>query len=185
VSVRASRRAALCVAGIALASVAAPLRAQPSTPGALPPRGARVRVETASGSHVVGTVRSIEGDTIRLRVGRRYETALPLLALSVADVRGYSVSLGRDRPRGARNGALVGGGLGLGLVAFAAYTDAHASGDAMIPGTLYAVPAALLLTGVGALLGVAAAPEGWSAPVALQLAPGPDESLRVGLRLRL
>ena len=176
------RFAVLCT-GIVLAGAAAPLGAQP-VQGALPPLGARIRVETRGGSRVVGTVQSIEADTMRIYGGRRYSPALPIHVLPLADIRGYAVSLGRDRWRGARNGAFVGGGLGLVLVAFAAHTDATSHSDTMIPGTFFAVPAAVVLTGIGALIGAAAAPDRWSAPVALQLVPGSDESLGIGLRLR-
>jgi hypothetical protein len=145
---------ALCAAG--------PLRAQAVGPAAPHPEvGDRVRLEMRDGVRIVGIVTALGRDTIRLRGDRAGATAtFPLTA-----VRGYETSAGRDRRRGAWAGALVGGVLGAGLVAFALHEDATAQGDYMITATMVAVPAAVALVLAGAGVGALVAPERWTAPM--------------------
>lgn len=162
---------------------AAPLHGQAAEPG-VPPLGARVRLEIRDGSHVVGTVQAIDADTIRLYRGREYDPAAPLHVLPLRTVRSYAVSMGRARGRGARNGALVGGGLGLAVVAYAGYQDATANDIVIVPGTLVAVPIALGLTGIGALLGAQLAPDRWSSPVELRIGSRESGSLGIGFSVR-
>lgn len=170
-------------AGLLLTGLAAPLHGQVAEPG-VPPLGARVRLESQDGSHVVGTVQAIDADTIRIYRGREYDPAVPLHAVPLRAVRSYTVSMGRDRGRGARNGALIGGGLGLALVAYAGYQDAAADDAVIVPGSLVAVPVALGLTGIGALLGARLAPDRWSSPVKLGLGSRERGSLNLGFTVR-
>lgn len=175
-------RVAVALTSILLVSADRPAAAQ-ATGSAPPPVGTRVRLETRDGSHIIGVVRAADADSIRLSLGRAGDPVERLSVLPLSAVRSYALSDGRDRRRGARNGALVGGGLGLALVAYAAYEDSRA-GDIIIPGTLLAVPVAVGLTAVGTLAGTVFAPERWGAPVALELGLGAGDAVYLGLRVR-
>jgi molybdopterin-binding protein len=75
--------------------------------------GSRVRIDTADGVLVTGTVVSVEADTVRLETGR----ASIALAVLRSRVISLEVSAGRDQARGAKRGALIGGGVGLAVMA--------------------------------------------------------------------
>jgi hypothetical protein len=141
---------------------------------ARPVVGDRVELVTRDGRRLVGTVAALGPDSIRLRHG-------PVLLATEAAA--FRASAGRDRWRGARRGAVAGVLTGAALVAFALHTDANAS-DVMIPSTVLAVPAALVLTGVGAGIGAGVTRERWTAPTPLRVgAASPPRGLGVRLGL--
>jgi hypothetical protein len=81
--------------------------------------GARVRLEMASGQLVTGTVVGVEADSVRLV---SHATA-PGVTVQRASIVAYEVSAGRERGRGAKRGALIGGVLGLGVLVASLSSD--------------------------------------------------------------
>lgn len=114
----------------------------------------------------MGTVARIGADPIAFAAERR---GLAPAAVAVRDVAGVRRSLGRDRARGTRSGALVGGAVGAALVAVGVAVDRSTDAAVMVPAALLAVPAAGLLTLMGAGLGAANAPTLWSDPAPLRV----------------
>jgi hypothetical protein len=156
---------------------AAPLAAQVARPAI----GDRVLLETRAGTRVVGTVAALGADTIHLRGTWAGVT----MALPVTAVAGFQTSLGYDRWRGARVGALTGGIVGAAVVALALHADATTDAALSIPSTVIAAPAAAGLVLLGAGIGAVAMPERWTGQVPLQvgaLLRGPGHS-RLGVRL--
>ncbi len=157
------------------------LRAQGPT---VPPIGTSVRLEMQDGERVTGTVLGLDADTMRLEPEKRPLRGEHSLAIPLGAVRAYSVSMGRDRWRGAGRGALVGGILGVALIAYAVHAD-NTQNDLIIPGTVFAVPGAVILTGLGAGVGALTAPRRWSSPIPLRVGVqrGSAGALRIGLRV--
>ena len=121
--------------------------------------GDRVRLETHAGGLLQGQAVDMRGDSVRVRP----DGGTTVVVVATTAVRRFSVVDGRDRRRGARVGATVGGVLGLGLLGAALYAD-HRGTNLGSSALLYATPAAALLTVGGFALGVVAAPERWSPP---------------------
>jgi len=141
-----------------------------------PAIGDRVRLEIAdSVRRVTGTVAAHRGDTITV------ETHGEFRLVNIGSIERYELSVGRDRPRGARRGALVGGALGLALLVGAAIEDAHSTKDVLVPGVVLVAPLAVGITALGAGVGAIAAPERWETRWA-RSARRPS-ALRVGLAL--
>ena len=127
-----------------------------------PEPGHRVRVELRDGLSLTGRVHALTADSVWLRV----EGAMSLAAVPRDSLVAFRSSLGRSHGagarRGARIGALVGGGLG--LLVFGAGVAADATGhcgDCFFPASLITgvYGAGLLVVGttsglaVGALVG--------------------------------
>ena len=169
---RALRR--MLVSTILLAAPASALGAQPTA--ALGPLiGERVRFELREGPRADGIVQVVDADTIRLRPHWRRDSTALLRALPLAEVRSYRVAMGRDRWRGARRGSAIGGLIGLALVGAALHVDRTNDREYIIPVTVLAVPAAVILSGVGAGVGAIVAAPRWSAPVVLPTnSPAPE-----------
>lgn len=145
--------------------------------------GSRVRLDTASGSLVTGTLMSIDADTIRLeRSG-----AGAIVAVPRARVISFDVSAGREHGRGARRGALAGGAVGLVLIVASLRNDT-ATVNRQASDLRLAVPVGLGLVALGAGIGAASAPERWeptgrvSARARLRLTPCPGECLAFRFR---
>jgi hypothetical protein len=120
--------------------------------------GSRVRLDTASGSLVTGTLMSIDADTIRLA----NSGAGTMVAVPRARVISFDVSAGHERGRGARRGALAGGAVGLVVIAASLRNDTTTVNRQ--PSDLrLAVPVGLGLVALGAGIGAALAPERWAA----------------------
>jgi hypothetical protein len=121
--------------------------------------GSRVRLDTASGSRVLGTLVSIDADTLRLAGSGAGAT----IAVPRALVISFEVSAGRERGRGARRGAIAGGAVGLALIVASLRNDTvtvnRQSSDLHV-----AVPVAIGLVALGAGIGAAVAPERWESP---------------------
>jgi hypothetical protein len=118
--------------------------------------GARVRLETASGRLVTGTIVGVDADTIRLVS----HASAPGIAVPRATIVGYEVSGGRERAWGAKRGALVGGALGLAVLTATLVRDtATVNRPPNDVGRAVAFSASLVA--VGAALGAAFAPERW------------------------
>jgi hypothetical protein len=145
----------ICVVAVALTVGAAPAAYGQRFPDALV--GTRVRIETAAGSRVTGTVVSVDADTVRLVSNR---TAGSPLALPRATVVSYEVSSGREVGRGARRGALVGGALGIAVIVASLRNDTMTVNRPSID-LRRSVPVSLGLVALGAGLGAALAPEQW------------------------
>ena len=125
-----------------------------------------------------GVVVGWRGDTLLLVTPRDPRAAPPVRILE-SQITGFRVSLGHDRGRGARRGArwgaLVGGGLGLAVLGAAAVYDLRGEGgDYFFPASLFAalyVPVFTVGgTVIGLGLGALVAPERWGA--VQPLAPG-------------
>ena len=118
--------------------------------------GSRVRLEITSGAQVIGTIVALESDTIRV-ASRNAAVAVPRNS-----VMSYDVSLGRERGRGARRGALAGGALGFAVVVASLGRDT-ATVNRQPSDLRAAVPIGIGLLALGAAIGSALAPEQWDA----------------------
>ncbi len=121
-----------------------------------PQPGSRMRVrpaDTAPAKWLVGDVRQQSGDSVVLRVEGQEQP----LRLAWADVSAAEVSGGHRSH--ALTGALVGGGVGLGLAALLS-TDPEMVTDLMPTAAGFAI-AFLVPTGLGALIGTAVRTERW------------------------
>jgi hypothetical protein len=118
--------------------------------------GSRVRLETTNGAQAIGTIVSVDADSIRLESNRQNSP----ISLPRADVLSYDVSAGRERGRGAKRGAIVGGGLGLALVVASLRNDT-ATVHRRDSDLRQSVPIAVGITALGAGIGAALAPERW------------------------
>lgn len=144
--------------------------------------GARVRVTTSAPSRrLTGTLIDVEGDSLRLAVGKRDTVGVPLSAVT-------RLEESRGRQPNRMKGALIGGGVGLALglgvgllVDFGRSLGCESSsctsnlGEALAIGGLAGTGVG---AGLGALLAGALAKERWQ-PVAR-----PGRSVGIGLRLR-
>jgi hypothetical protein len=157
----------------ALALAVTPAHAQPLN---TVPFGRPMRIATCTGAMLVGTFGGVRGDSIALAMDSVVTSTVTFppermtiaRVVPTACVRSYSVLEGVGRRTGT--GALVGAGLGLAFVGWAWAEDRayeRKGGAAMIPGTAFAVPIALVLTGVGAWIGSVSGPERWSTPQGL------------------
>jgi hypothetical protein len=142
----------------------------------LPPVGRLVRVELHDGRRAVGTRVAAPRDTVRLQARDGSEEAFALKDINTIAVRG-----GTDWGRGAKRGALVGGSIGLALMAGAVYYDKHSTEESFIPATVVAAPVAAGITLIGTGIGLLASPEGWARPIGVSTR---TSSFRVGLQLR-
>jgi hypothetical protein len=134
------------------------LRAQsPSSPPLA--IGERVRLEIAdSARRITGTVVARQGDTVAINP----RGAATNILVAAKSIDRYEVSAGRERGRGARRGALVGGALAIGLITVVAIDAAnHPQQDVMIPWQIAVLPPAVVITGLGAGVGAIVAPERW------------------------
>ncbi len=96
----------------------------------------RVRLDTADGTLVTATRVSVDEDSIRLAPSSVGGTQ----SLPRAKVFSYEVSAGRERARGAKRAAIVGGALGLALDAGGSLRPALAnrqSSDTVVSSTQY------------------------------------------------
>jgi hypothetical protein len=141
--------------------------------------GTRVRVELTNGVVLKGLVSAVERDSLYLLADNTASSR----AVATAFIRTLQHSVGRDRWRGARRGALVTSVISLAAVGLAVYTDTH-SRDVIIPSTLFVVPLGAVFTGLGAGIGAAAAPETWSGRLSVgKAAPAlATHELRIGVR---
>jgi hypothetical protein len=121
--------------------------------------GSRVRIDTADGALVTGTVVSVDADTARIASGH----ATSALAVTRSRIVSYEVSAGRERARGAKRGTLIGGGIGLAVIALSLRRDTTTV-DRQASDLGIAIPAAAIVTLLGAGLGAALAPERWESP---------------------
>lgn len=161
------RRWLALVTGLVVGST---LQAQPL---ATVRHGTTMRVETCTGATLTGRFEGVRADSLTLSSDSVVTSTVTFppdrvtvtRAVATTCVRSYSVferygsSVGR--------GALVGGGIGLALVAVAYAGDRayeRRGGAATLPAVAFAVPVALALTGIGALIGTQSGPEEWSAP---------------------
>jgi hypothetical protein len=118
--------------------------------------GTMVRVETCAHDVFSGPLLNADADSVRIRtVGQQ-----PPVALANTRVCGYAIGAGKDRARGAWEGAKIGGGFGLVLWAL---TKALSSGDANNAPTL-GRNIGLLSFALGIGIGTVAAPERWIPP---------------------
>jgi hypothetical protein len=145
--------------------------------------GTLVRVETRDHDVFVGPIEKMRGDTLYLA---SYQKS-PAIAVPSSMITGYSVSNGRDVARGMGRGVLVGGGIGLGLIAIARLTEGNS--ESMLPASAVAAAATVLLVVVGGVLGASDPPHLWvpatgfqvDGPAAIRSAP---PSARLGVSLR-
>lgn len=140
------------------------------------PLGARMRIVTCTGTTITGKYGGISGDSIALAVDSMeaapvgYAPERVTVARSVATSCVQTWSVFEKYGSAAGRGALVGGGLGLALISLAYAGDLaneRRGGDTIIPATAFAVPVALVLTGIGAWLGAISGPEQWSVPTGM------------------
>ena len=171
-------RHAVVVVGLFLSSGGA-LRAQPLTQRDV---GTRVHVETTAGEHIRGTLTAIERDTLRVIVGG----VEPPFAFALAAVKTVARFEGYDRERGAVHGLLNGGKVGLVLIGVGLFLDRGDSGDNIVSASMLTVPAAVIVTLIGAGAGALSAPERWGVPqrVSLRLDATPARGAYVGLTVR-
>lgn len=167
------------VGALAYAVCALPVGAQ-----AVPKRvvDTRLRIETHQGALWTGRVVGVGRDSVFLREDHQRA----IVAIARHDVRRMEESAGVRRSRGAKRGALVGGVLGVALIAVAAQIDASHSNDG--PGVRYvAVPGALGVTLLGTGLGAAFATERWRAPQEFRISRGVGraESRSIALSFRI
>ncbi len=137
------------------------------------PLGTPVRIVTCTGTTLAGRFGGIRGDSV--------DVAMDSVETSTVTFPPNRVTVARTVPADcvitysvferygnrAGRGALVGAGLGLAVVGAAWASDRayeRRGGDAIIPTTAFAVPLALVLTGVGAWIGAVTGPEQWSVP---------------------
>ena len=142
--------------------------------------GTRVRLETPNSTLVTGVVAAYLGDSVSLRVDRSDVTE----TYAVSSLRSYARSLGVDRWRGARRGALISGGIGLLATALVLREDLKPN-DNIIPGTLVVAPAAILFTLLGTGVGALSAREQWSMVQRLSVGTTADTPGRLALVCRI
>ena len=140
------------------------------------PLGARVRVATGrTGARTVGNLARVQTDTLLIAVEGATTLSVPLRSVTSLEVsRGRA--LGRGAAIGAGIGAAVGGGLGFLVKARLGETEASPE--------FWKIPlvGAALVGTVGALAGLAAAPERWtSVPLGPAGADGPRVVIRTWL----
>ncbi len=135
--------------------------------------GTRMRIATCTGATVVGAFGGVSGDGIALAMDTVVTRPVTLsqerqrIARVVPSecVRTFSVFHGHDTRTG--RGALIGAGFGVALVGWALAGDGVFGGPsraATTPASAFAVVGAVVLTGLGALIGSVSGPERWSAP---------------------
>ncbi len=124
--------------------------------------GTRVRLDTTDGALVIGTIVSVDPDSVRVSTN----AIGTILSLPLSRVVSYELSLGRNRARGAKRGAAVGGALGVALIVSTLRGDT-VSVNRQRDDRHLAVPIAIGLTAVGAAIGAAIAPERWEPPARL------------------
>jgi hypothetical protein len=136
-------------------------------------QGTRVRVVMDDGEVVTGAFGFLRGDSIDVTIFRPMkpgpaaprESVRGARALAIGRIQNYAV-FERNESR-AGHGALVGAGFGLALIGVTLAGDIaceRKGGAANIPATALAVPTALVLVVVGAVLGSHNGPERWSIP---------------------
>lgn len=143
--------------------------------------GTRVRLDIAEGAMVIGTVVSLDADSVRIETS----TAGQVRAILRSNVIGYEVSAGRDRRHGSKRGALIGGAAGLALLAASLRGDT-ATVNRQPSRLELVVPVAAGLTLLGAGIGAALAPERWESPARvtsrLRLTPCSARCVALGFR---
>jgi hypothetical protein len=144
-----------CIMFAVVLTVSAPQTMRGQRPGDAT-LGVRVRLETASGRRVTGTVVGVDADSIRVVT---HSTA-PGIAVPRATIIGYEVSVGREHARGAKRGALAGGALGLAVMAASLNRDT-ATVDRQPADLRRAVAFGASLVAAGAAIGATFAPERW------------------------
>jgi hypothetical protein len=135
---------------------------KPASAQQYPGPGTAVLVGTDTGA-ITGVVHRRTWDSLLVRVPSAQ--VIPLRRYEITWVRSYGVQYGTGAKRGAKVGAIVGAA----LVGVAIVTDTHArqsgqTDEYWIPMTVLAVPAGVLTTVAGTLIGLVAAPTGWSGP---------------------
>lgn len=154
--------------------------AQSSTPDVLP--GSRIRITTSQPSRrMTGTLVGIDGDSLRLAVGKRDTVGVPVAAVT-------RLEESRGRRANYAKGALIGGGAGLALgLGVGLLVDFGRSLGCESPSCTSNLGEALAIgglagagvgAGVGALLAGAFPKDRWQ-PVAR-----PGRSVGLGVRLR-
>jgi hypothetical protein len=181
-----SLRAIALLAGLAHTAVAQGLG--PAT------IGRQVRIVTIDGNVVTGELVGLRTDTALIAMA----TVVPLgavassstervgLRIALASIQSHAVFIRYKRR--TTYGALVGGGLGLVLVNAARVADDRAPGRSVgrLPVELRSLawPAAVVLTGTGALIGSAIGPKRWVGPNGAHVTASPLPSgARVGIAL--
>lgn len=142
--------------------------------------GTHVRLETSNSTLVTGVVAALRRDSVSLRIDKSDVTE----TYAVSSLRAFSRSLGADRWRGARRGALLSGGIGLLATALVLREDLKPS-DSYIRGTLFVAPAAILFTLLGTGVGALSAPEQWSRVQRLSVGAQADSPGRLALAYRI
>ena len=117
------------------------------------PAGTIMRIQLESSTQVTGRLAWVRGDSLAIRRqsnGDEYRVAIPA-------IQSYSFRQPRSRGAGAKRGALVGGGIGLVLVATSVSVDLANRSRGNVPSIFYVTPfavaAPLLGSGIGALTG--------------------------------
>ncbi len=139
------------------------------------PFGSRIRIETCLGAPIVGAFGGVRSDSIQVVIDSvvtsttSFQPDRIVVARAIAVDCAWTYSVFERYGNRAGRGALVGAGVGLALIGAALAGDLayeRRGGAAQLPATAFAVPVALILTGIGALIGSASGPEQWSPPQA-------------------
>ncbi len=160
---------------VAVAVAATPVHAQPLS---RVPLGTSVRVETCNGELLSGRFSGIRNDSVTVTRDSVVTSTVTFppdrvtveRAVPTNCVRSYALF---ERYRSStRNGALIGAGLGLTLATVAYSSDLayeRTGGAAHLPAIAFAIPVAVILTGLGAWMGHYGGEEVWSEPRAFSV----------------
>ena len=118
-----------------------------------------LRVETKYTGLVTGRVVRVSTDSLVLRD----DQTRAMVAIAQADVLRADVASGLPLGRSVKRGALIGAGLGIGVIAVGVMADAKVDGEMHGPSNLaIAAPVAVLLTLLGTAVGAWSSGETWT-----------------------
>lgn len=157
-----------------------------------PAVGQRIRIHLTTGEpRVDGWVAGWTDDTLRLRRLVYKGSPDSLLYVPRSEISSYQTSLGHDKERGtgrgAKIGALVGGGIGLVMLGAGLYADSRCEEYCFgtLGGALGGAGATLIGYIVGGTIGLVTAPERWSEPRALASRESRSRSPQLALGLSI
>ena len=142
----------------------------------------RVRLATQHDGVIVGTVERVSADSLSVRS----DQSGAIVRLAQTDVLRAEEAHGLPLGRSVKRGALVGAGIGAAALGVGLLTDKPRSGESMgVSNAVIALPAAVVLTLLGAAVGAWSSGETWQPvlPTRLSSTLQGGGALGVGVRL--